>query len=244
MNPIVRYCVVLLVLIAAVPAFSDDQEKANKEVIKVTAMAWDGTGRGIVSRAMADMLGVKRPDLLQQRQTMNVSYGALFVAEELIKGGAKVEDIAAQLKAGKTITQVANDLHGNWKQIAVDAKKMNAKIDDGIYKHFLNEKGDKQRDLEDKYDVAYDTVPADHDVDLPKSEIEAAADRFNLWKDRAITAQGNHHTMDTAEQQAAYSDHDRAGGPGGNPGGTKGAGGDGGVGTAAPAAGGARTGPN
>ena len=94
MNPIVRYCAVLLVLAAAMPAFSDDQEKANKEIVKVTAMATDATGRGIVSRAMADVTGVKRPDLLQQRQAMNVSYGSLFVAEELIKSGAKPEDLS------------------------------------------------------------------------------------------------------------------------------------------------------
>lgn len=240
MNPMVRYCAVLLVLTAALPAFSDDQEKANKEIIKVTAMAWDGTGRGIVSRAMSDVTGVKRPDLVQQRQEMNLNYGALFVAEELIKAGMKPEDLAAQLKAGKTITQVANDQHANWKQIAVDAKKLNAKIDDGIYKHFLSGKADQQRDLDDKYEVTRDIVPADHDVDLPKSEIEAAADRFNLWKDRALAAAGHHHEMTTAEQQAAYSDHDRAGGPAGTPG----VGGNGSVGTAAPAAGGARTGPN
>jgi hypothetical protein len=240
MNPIVRYCAVLLVLTAALPAFSDDQEKANKEIIKVTAMAWDATGRGVVSRAMSDVIGVKRPDLLQRRRSNNLNYGALFVAEELIKSGAKPDEVVAQLKAGKTITQVANDQHANWKQIAADAKKLNAKIDDGLYKHFLNDKADKQRDLDEKYDVAYDTVPADHDVDLPKSEIQAAAERYTLWKDRAAAASGKHHIMDTAEQQAAYTDHDRNGGPAGTPG----VGGNGSVGTAAPAAGGARTGPN
>jgi len=240
MNLIVRYCAVLLVLTAAMPAFSDDQEKASKELVKVTAMAWDATGRSIVSRAIADATGVKRPDLLQQRQTMNLSYGSLFVAEELIKSGAKPDDIAAQLKSGKTITQVANDQHANWKEIAADAKKLNAKIDDGIYKHFLNGKADRQRDLEDKYDVARDVVSADRDADLPKTEIEAAADRFSLWKDRAVAAGGHHHELDTAEQQAAYDDHDRNGGPVG----TAGTGGNGSVGTPAPAAGGARTGPN
>jgi hypothetical protein len=244
MNPIVRYCAVLLVLAAAMPAFSDDQEKANKEIVKVTAMATDATGRGIVSRAMADVTGVKRPDLLQQRQAMNVSYGSLFVAEELIKSGAKPEDIAAQLKSGKTITQVANDTKANWKQIGADAKKLNAKIDDGIYKHFVNDKADKQRDLDEKYDITHDVVPADASVDLPKADLEAAAERFGMWRDRAIAAQGSHHTMSVAEQQAAYSDHDRAGGPTGNGATGAAAGGNGGVGTAAPAAGGARTGPN
>ena len=240
MNPIVRYCTILLVLTAAMPAFGDDQEKANKELVKVTAMATDPTGHGAVSRAISDVTGVKRADLLQQRQTLNVSYGSLFVVQELLKSGAKMEDIAAQRKAGKTIMQVANDQHANWKLIAADAKKLNAKIDDGLYKHFLNPAVDKQRDLDDKYDVMRDTVSADRDADLPRSEIQAAAERYNLWKDRADAAGGHHHEMDTAEQQAAYSDHDRNGGPVGTPG----ASGNGSVGTPAPAAGGARTGPN
>jgi hypothetical protein len=244
MNPTVRYCALLLVLASALPAFCDDQEKANKELVKVTAMATDPTGHAVVSRAMADVTGVKRIDLLQERQTLNVSYGSLFVVQELLKSGAKMEDIAAQLKAGKTITQVANDQHANWKMIAADAKKLNTKIDDGLYKHFLNDKADKQRDLDDKYDVMADTVSADRDADLPKSDIQAAAERYNLWKDRADGDKGHHHVMDTAEQQAAYSDHDRNGGPVGNGAAGAAAGGNGSVGTPAPAAGGARTGPN
>jgi len=242
MNPIVRYCAVLLVLTAALPAFSDDQEKANKELAKVTAMAWDGTGRAIVSHSVSDVTGVKRADLVQQRQALNVNYASLFVVEELIKSGAKMDDITAQLKAGKTIGQVANDQHANWKDIAADTKKLNAKIDDVLYKHFLNPNPDKQRDLDDKYDVARDALPVDRTV--PKPDLEAAADRFNMWKDRALAAQGQHHVMDTADQQAFYSDHSRAGGPTGTPGGGPGAGGSGSPGVEAPAAGGARTGPN
>jgi hypothetical protein len=65
-----------------------------------------------------------------------------------------------------------------------------------------------------------------------------------MWRDRAAAAQGTHHVMSVAEEQAAYSDHDRAGGPTGTAGGSAAAGGSGSVGSAAPAAGGARTGPN
>lgn len=249
MHRIVRSLVVLSVVVlsalaASLPALADDQEKANKEITKVRAMAVDATGRAIVSRALADVTGVKRPELLQVRQSMNLDYGSLFVAEELIKNGAKADDLSAQLRSGKTITQLANDQHANWKQIGADAKKLNSKIDDGIYKHFLNDKADRQRDLEDKYEISRDAVPADMSVDLPKPEIEAAAERFNLWKDRAVAAGGNRHVMDTAEQQAAYSDHDRAGGPTGNGAAGAAAGSNGSVGTTAPAAGGARTGPN
>ncbi len=244
MNPIVRYCAVLLVLTAAVPAFSDDQDKANKEIAKVTAMAMDMTGRAIVSRAVSDVTGVKRSDLVQQRQSLNLNYGALFVAEELIKSGAKPDDIAAQLKAGKTITQVANDQHANWKEVAADAKKLNSKIDDCLFKHFLDGgKAEKQRDLDDKYDIKIDTLAVD--LLAPKPDLEAAGERYNLMKDRAAKAAGSHGGLDTAAEQAAYNDHVRNGGPMGTPGSTQGAvGGNGSPGTPAPSAGGARTGPN
>src|SRR5258708_3687494 len=217
MNLIVRYCAVLLVLSAAVPAFSDDQDKANKELAKVTAMAMDMTGRAVVSVAVSDMTGVKRSDLLQQRKAMNLNYGALFVAQELIKSGAKPDDLAAQLKAGKTITQVANDQHANWKEVAADAKKLNSKIDDCLFKHFLDGgKAEKQRDLDDKYDIKIDTLQVD--LLAPKPDLEAAGERFNMWKDRA-----SHKGLDTATEQAAYNDHVRNGGPTGNPASTPGA---------------------
>jgi hypothetical protein len=244
MNRIIPSLAVVLILGAAVAAFADDQEKANKEIIKVRAMAVDATGRAVVSRAMADVTGVKRPELLQVRELMNLDYGALFVVEELIKNGVKADDLSAQLKSGKTIAQLANDQHANWKQVAADAKKLNSKIDDGLYKHFLNDKPDQERDLADKYEKSRDAVSGDTTADLSKAEIEAAAERFNMWKDRALAAGGSHHVMDTAEQQAAYSDHDRAGGPVGNGAAGAAAGGNGSVGTPAPAAGGARTGPN
>jgi hypothetical protein len=166
----------------------------------------------------------------------------MFLVLELVKGGAKMDDIAAQLKAGKRLGEIARDLHPDWKAIAADAKKLNAKIDDGLFKHFLNEKVDNQRDVADKYVVANDNVPDDHKIE--KSDIDAAAERFQMWKDRAIAAAGKHHQMDTAEQQAAFYDHDRSGGPTGTSGGTAAAGGSGSVGTPAPSGGGGRMGPN
>jgi uncharacterized cupredoxin-like copper-binding protein len=237
MNPIVRYCAVLLVLSAAVPAFSDDQDKANKELAKVNAMAMDMTGRAVVSVAVSDMTEVKRADLVQQRKAMNLNYGAMYVAQELIKGGAKADDIAAQLKAGKTITQVANDRHANWKELAADAKKLNSKIDDCLFKHFLDGgKADKQRNLDDKYDIRIDTLAVD--LLAPKPDLEAAGERFNSMKDRAAKAAPPHAGMDDATEQAWRSDHARNG-PMGTPGNTQGvSGGNGSPGIAAPGMGG------
>jgi hypothetical protein len=244
MNSIVRYCAMLLVMVVAIPAFSDDQDKANKELVKVAAMAMDPTGRDMVSRAVADATGVKRADLVQQRQTMNLNYAQVFVVQTLVKNGAKLDDISAQLKAGKTVDQVANENHLNWKQMAGDAKKLNASIDDNLYKHFLNDKNlqaDKQRNLDENYDVSRDLFTVDRNV--PKPDMEAAAERYDMWKERAFKAGGQHKTLSTSDEQAAYYDHDRAS-PDGNSGGGKGSGGATGVGTAAPSGGGARTGPN
>ena len=56
-----------------------------------------------MSITVADTLGAKRPDLVTERRSMNLNYGDLFLAHHLVKSGAKMEDIAAQLKAGKKI---------------------------------------------------------------------------------------------------------------------------------------------
>jgi len=242
MSRFIRYGAILLVLAASLPAFSDDQDKATKELNKVAAIGWDATARAVVSRAVTDTFGLKRSDVVQQRQTMGINYASLFLAEELVKNGAKMDDIAAALKSGKKMTQIANDQHVNWKLIAVDAKKLNAKIDDGIYKHFLDDRADKARDAADGYDITRDYVADDRNVE--KSDVDAAGDRYLMWKDRAIAAGGNHHGLDTAAAQAAYDDHVRNGGPQGTPGSGPTAGGNSSPGSPAPAGGGARTGPN
>jgi hypothetical protein len=131
---------------------------------------------------------------------------------------------------------VANDLHANWKQIAAHAKKLNGKIDDGLYKYFIDDKGDKKRDRDDKYDVTHDAAATDRNVG--RADIDAAADRYHMWKDRAFAASTSRWIPRSSRRRTAIM-----------PGrvvllGTAGVGGSGNVGTPAPAAGGARTGPN
>src|SRR5258705_9242844 len=91
----------LLVLTLAVSAFGDDQQKADKQLHKITALATDATGRRVVSVTVADTLAAKRPDLVLERRTMNLNYGDLFIAHVLVKGGVRMDEIAAQLKAGQ-----------------------------------------------------------------------------------------------------------------------------------------------
>ncbi len=219
---------VLFTLTIAIPVFAGDLQKAEKQAHKITAMATDATGRRIVSMTISHILKVKRPELVQERRDAKLNYGSLFIAHELTVAGAKMSDIAAQLQAGKTIFQIANDQHANWKQIAADTKKLNSKIEAQIYKHFLNAKADEERDQADKYDPTFDVVTADNDVTM--REIEEAQRTYVLWRDRAADAQGTDKRLGIADENAAYYDHARSGGPQGGHSGS--------AGIKAPAAGG------
>jgi len=195
------FCLLALLLATALahPAWGDDQQKAEKQVHKVTAMATDATGRRVVSATVADTLSAKRPDLVMERRTMNINYGDLFIAHELVKKGMKMDDIAAQLKSGKKMADIANEQHLDWKQLASDAKKLNSKIEDNLYKHFLNGKADADRDAAENYDPTIDGVAADNDVS--KDEIADAEHTYLVWRDRAEQARGS--KLDTSSEKAA-----------------------------------------
>jgi len=143
----------------------------------------DPNMRSIVNRTMADMLKARRLDLVKERQDLNVNYGGLFLLQQLTAGGAKMEDIAAQLKAGKTIFDVANDNHANWKQINSDAKKLNKKIGDNIVNYFRDSKKQAALDQAEEYDAKADHVAAD--ADISKDEIADAQSRFQHLHDVA-----------------------------------------------------------
>jgi len=193
------FSAMLLILILPISAFGDDQEKADKQLHKMTALATDATGRRVVSATVADALVSKRPDLVAERRSMNVNYGDLYVAHVLVKSGAKMDDIAAQLKAGKKMGQIAGEMHADWKQISADAKKLNAKLEDNLYNHFLNGKPLTDRDAAEGYDPVIDGVAADNDVS--KDEIAEAERTYLLWRDRADQKKGS--SLDTASEKAA-----------------------------------------
>ena len=173
-------CVIALAL--AVTALADDQEKATTEIKRITSISVDANMRSIVNRTMADMLKVNRLDLVKQRQELNLNYGALFLAHQLTAGGAKMEDIAAQLKAGQKISDIANASHANWKQISSEAKKLNKKIDENIEKYFTDTKKQTALNQAD-YDAKADKVPADSDIS--KDEYADAQNRYQHLHDLA-----------------------------------------------------------
>src|ERR1700678_3069379 len=175
----IRFFVLFFTVALAMAAFADDQEKATKEIKKITSISVDSNMRAIVNRTMADMLKAKRLDLVKERQDMNLNYGDLFLAQQLAATGVKMEDIAAQLKAGKTIFDVANANHANWKEINSEAKK----IDDNIEKSFTDAKKQAALTMADDYDAKADKVPADSNIS--KDEYADAQSRYQHLHDQA-----------------------------------------------------------
>jgi hypothetical protein len=196
-----HFSLIVLALILAIPALGDDQQKAEKQLHKITAMATDATGRRVVSSTVADALEAQRPDLVTERRTNNINYGDLYIAHRLVKSGTKMEDIAAELKAGKKMDQIANDKHADWKQIGADAKKLNSQIEDNLYKNFLDGKPLAARDTAESYDPNIDGVTADNDVS--KDDIADAEHTYVTWKDRAEQKKASN--LDASSEKAAQA---------------------------------------
>lgn len=199
-----------LVPILASPALSDDQQKAQKEINRITAMATDFDGRRVVNLTLSETFNVPRPSLVDERTQTGLNYGGLFIARELIQSGASADDIAAKLKSGITINAVADQQHADWKKITLDAKKLNSDIDQNLYNFFLGKKETADRDTADKYDVHYDGVKAD--AEIAQQEIASAQERYQKAKDRA-SAQGKKQGLSAGDERVAYSDHVENGGP-------------------------------
>ena len=153
-----------IVLALAASALADDQEKAEKQIRMITAMSRDDIARSVISRTFADIYKVERPQLVAERKSLGLNYGGLFLAHELTQSGSRMEQIAAQLRGRKNIVDIARTTHPDWKRIASDAKKMNSRISDAIYKHFLHSEPDEERDRLEHYNSATDLVRADADV--------------------------------------------------------------------------------
>jgi hypothetical protein len=207
MRPRVGFLIVLCATLSALPAFSDDQQKAEKQIRKISAMATDVNARSIVSRSMADMLKIERNQFERERRAMNLNYGCLFIAHQLAAGGMKMLDVAMRLQAHQTIFQIANDQHVDWKKIADDAKNLNGRIEDNIYKHFLHADADRGRDLTDKYDSTADWVKAD--ADATQAEILEAQETYVRWRDRAAAIGGKGGAISASDKLASQKIEDQ-----------------------------------
>lgn len=207
MRPSIGIFLALGAALSASPAFSSDQQKAEKQLRKISAMATDVTARGIVSRSMSDVLKIDRDQLQRERRAMNLSYGSLLVAHELTERGMKMLDVAIRLQAHASIFDIANEQHADWKKIADDAKKLNGRIEDNIYKHFLHAEVDKGRDLTDKYDATADWVKAD--ADPTPAEIVEAQESYVQWRDRAASVEGKGGVVSATDKLASQKLEDQ-----------------------------------
>jgi hypothetical protein len=210
-------------MLLSLPAFCDEQQKAQKELNKITAMAADFTGRRTINLTMSETFSVPRPKLVEGRGMTGLNYGSLFVAEQLVKDGTSIQDIATKLKTGENIFAIANEHHTDWKQVAGAAKKFNAAVDSNLYKYFLHEKASLSEDTAADYDVHHDGVK--DDAEISKNDLSDAQDRFIKWRDQAAKAQGSDRdkTLSAGDERVAYQDHVNSGpvgsgtaGPGGN----------------------------
>jgi hypothetical protein len=210
MNTWARNLLFLFLCLVPLLAASDDQQKAHKTLNKVTAMSADLSGKRAVSLAMSQSLSVRRAELTERRQAMNVSYGDVFVVYQLVKSGKKMDDIAARMKTGKTVWQIADEEHADWKQIASEAKKVNGKVDNNLLAHFANKKGEAELDKADGYEPSVDTVAADNGVS--NQDMEEAQERYVALRDRTGFG-GNLNTSDENAARQTRTDPTSTGGP-------------------------------
>lgn len=182
--------IALLFVLVPVAAFANEQQNTEKQTNRITAMAAGSgpTARLIVSATLADMLAVPRGQLVRERRAMNLNYGSLFIAHQLVNSGAKMLDIALQLQAGKNIAQIADEQKINWRSVGDAAKRLNASIEKNIYEHFLHSRADTQRALQEKYDPDTDIVKAD--LDVSPTDVAKTRDTFVFWRARAAQSSG------------------------------------------------------
>ena len=197
------FLLIAIILMSSLVVSADDQQKAEKEIRKINAMAWDSTGRSVVNKSLSEMLKVPRSQLVEERLESQLNYGSLFLAHELGPSGPNMKDTSASLKGGKSIIQISNQSNANWKQIAADAKKLNSKIEDNLYKYFLRSQADTLKD-QAEYDASRDGVKADNDVS--KQDIAEAQQVYIRWRERAAQMGKNSQQADLHDEQAIRKD--------------------------------------
>jgi cell division protein FtsL len=177
-------CAAILLLLSAF-SFADDQEKAEKQIRMMTAMSRDDTARSIMSRTFADAFKIDRAQLVAERKSLGLNYGGLFLAHQLTAPGSRIQEIAVQLRGRKSLRDIGG---ADWKRIAAEAKKMNNRINDSIYKHFLHSKPDEERDKLEHYNPSADLIRADGDA--TSEEILKAQKEYVFWRNQAAPLSG------------------------------------------------------
>lgn len=206
--PPMRRAVLATVLLAlvALPAFAEDQQKAVKQLNRITALAADVNGRRVVSMSLADILQIKRADLVHERRVMGVNYGGVFLVHQLVAAGVALPDITSRLRSGKDLLDVAEEFHADWKQILNEAKKVNGKIEKNLYEYFVDSKQAKNRETDENYNVFVDIAKGDAVVS--EADLDSARDVYMRLRGIAAQRAGqNGSRLDTNEERTVWRDH-------------------------------------
>jgi hypothetical protein len=206
-----RCAALFLLLICSLPIFADDRGNAEKELRKVTAMATDPTGRRVVSETVADTLNLPRPQLVMERRNLGLSYGQLFILHKLATPETKLEDLAVQIKRAKTFSNLPQAGNLDWKQFTSDAKKLNSKIEDNLYKYFIDPQPLRVRDDEENYTVMVDGVKEDN-VGITQQDLDSAQQVYTATKEKASKNPGTKR-MNTIEESTIRHDQIRDNSP-------------------------------
>jgi hypothetical protein len=208
--------VVLSLLIGSLALSSfaaSDRQKAEKQINRVSAMAADLTGRRIVNLSMAEQMNVGRKDLVSQRGANNINYGTLFLFRSVAPNDDAFKQMLAELKSGKQPYDIADAAHADWKAVGNLAKKLNSRIEDNLYKFFLNNRKEPAptSPSAEAYDPAFDAVAADSQVS--QQDLAEAQDNYLFWQSRASGKKDA--TLEHNKEQAARQTDDpvRKGGP-------------------------------
>ena len=211
MRSAVRWMAIILVLAAAVPAFSDDQKGAEKQIAKIKAMAWDQTAREAVNKSVADTYKLDRNQLIQARRLLNIDYGSMFLLQEISATGVSMDELGGEIKGGKTAVQIANERKVDWKKIQADAKKMNALIEKSLFDQLGKPNSTKAAETAAHYDPATDGLAVDNEV--PADQISEAGDTFRRISG-LVTDAKKANRIDDAGALTAGRDQIREGAPG------------------------------
>jgi len=180
-----------LLLCTAVAFAATDQQKTQRELSHISALSSDAATRPVVNAEIAKELNTDRVRLVAERQDMSLSYGNLYLLSELLKGGAKLDDVAAQLKSGKSIADVANASKIDWKKVQKDTKDFEKKLEKSLYDSMVAAKQVKSAKAEpDAYNARADWFPFDQ-KSYDNDDIAWAMTTYTHAKEKAASAKGD-----------------------------------------------------
>ncbi len=167
--------------------------KLEKEIRKVNDVASVIAGRRVVNQVVSDQTGISRKQLVAERRQTGLAYGQLFAVHEIAsEGNLKFDDLAAEVKQGHSVPEIAARHEVKAKSVLDETKKLNKEIAKA-----LADDADESEDApdapdasDDSYDPSSDSEPADTAGMTPQELAKNAA---------AVQSQGAAHASANAQ---------------------------------------------